>query len=251
MAADVVHHVSSGSSTLAAAYDSTAISGPKPWLVEFWWRITQDHRRSVRRLDSAGPPAFRAPAKPPNRHPRNAHGPLDACLVELSLPLAKRSVLILAEVEGSPAKKSQTSLHSDCTGLGGAIAPCPARAFRQSVSGVTSRERRAPCTVSVKVEPRATAGSPGKALAAFRQHALVSVHVSRNSRAAMRCSESCRRYYASLDEVSAFGRHREQLLAQATGAFAMPARAGVRASAAGLADRVRRGGCASAGDAPP
>jgi RNA polymerase sigma-70 factor (ECF subfamily) len=95
-AADVVHTTFLRVVTLAAAYDSTAVSA-RPWLFGILVRIAQEHRRSVRRWASAmlrlsAQPARTAPTIPEMRTD------LDACLSKLSL--AKRSVLILAEVEG-------------------------------------------------------------------------------------------------------------------------------------------------------
>jgi RNA polymerase sigma factor (sigma-70 family) len=105
-ATDIVHTTFLRVITLAASYDSTAASA-RPWLFGILARITQEHRRSLRRWASAmlrlaAQPARTAPTIPEMRTD------LDACLS--TLPLAKRSVLILAEVEGFTCEEIATML---------------------------------------------------------------------------------------------------------------------------------------------
>ena len=95
-AADIVHTTFLRVVGLAESYDSSAPSA-RSWLFAIVLRVVQEHRRSLRRwstalLGFAAQPAKQAAVIPEDRHD------LDYCLLRLSP--AKRTVLMLAEIEG-------------------------------------------------------------------------------------------------------------------------------------------------------
>lgn len=95
-AEDVVQNVFLRVVRLAATFDPNAASA-RPWLFAITIRVIQERRRALRRLASAMSALSLQKAQP-----LAAPGPdrreLDKCLQKLSL--AKRTVVLLAEVEG-------------------------------------------------------------------------------------------------------------------------------------------------------
>jgi RNA polymerase sigma-70 factor (ECF subfamily) len=95
-AADIVHTAFLRVIALAGSYDARGVSA-RPWLVAIVLKVAQEHRRSVRRWGAA----MLGFALQPRRHVatiQEARTDLDQCLMKLSPP--KRTVLVLAEVEG-------------------------------------------------------------------------------------------------------------------------------------------------------
>jgi RNA polymerase sigma factor (sigma-70 family) len=95
-AADIVHTTFLRVVVLAEGYDASAPSA-RSWLFAIVLRVVQEHRRSLRRWSTAlrgfaAQPGKRAPVIPEERRD------LDYCLLRLSPQ--KRTVLLLAEVEG-------------------------------------------------------------------------------------------------------------------------------------------------------
>lgn len=81
---------------LAHGYDASVPSA-RPWLYGIVVRVIQEHRRSLRRWASTLVKLASQPPKTPSTIPESRRD-LDSCLARLSL--AKRTVLILSEVEG-------------------------------------------------------------------------------------------------------------------------------------------------------
>lgn len=93
---DVVQNVFLRVVRLAATFDPSA-SSARPWLFAITVRVVQERRRSLRRLASAmGALSLQKSQPPVAMAPERAE--LDKCLQKLSL--AKRTVVLLAEVEG-------------------------------------------------------------------------------------------------------------------------------------------------------
>ncbi|MEY4512117.1 MAG: hypothetical protein RLZZ450_4239 [Pseudomonadota bacterium] len=93
---DVVQNVFLRLVRLAPQFDPAATSA-RPWLFAITVRVVQERRRSLRRLSSA----LKALTHQKQSHAttsRPAASDLEQCLQRLSLP--KRSVMLLAEVEG-------------------------------------------------------------------------------------------------------------------------------------------------------
>jgi RNA polymerase sigma-70 factor (ECF subfamily) len=96
-AEDVVQNVFIRVVRLAAQFD-TGVPSARAWLFAITVRVVQERRRSLRRLTNA----MKSFATQKQSCPTNPEGPatrdLAMCLSKLSL--AKRSVVLLAEVEG-------------------------------------------------------------------------------------------------------------------------------------------------------
>jgi RNA polymerase sigma-70 factor (ECF subfamily) len=94
---DVVQNVFLRLVRLAAQFDPSATSA-RPWLFAITVRVVQERRRALRRL-SAAMKALSQHSQPPSvPASKPAASDLERCLARLSLP--KRSVMLLAEVEG-------------------------------------------------------------------------------------------------------------------------------------------------------
>ena len=91
---------------LAHSYD-TSVPSARPWLYGIVARITHEHRRSVRRWGATLLRLASQPATSPTTIPESRRD-LDSCLAKLSL--AKRTVLILSEVEGFTSEEIATML---------------------------------------------------------------------------------------------------------------------------------------------
>jgi RNA polymerase sigma-70 factor (ECF subfamily) len=91
---------------LAHSYD-TSVPSARPWLYGIVARITQEHRRSGRRWAAALLKLASQPPTAPIMIPESRRD-LDSCLVKLSL--AKRTVLILSEVEGFTSEEIASML---------------------------------------------------------------------------------------------------------------------------------------------
>jgi RNA polymerase sigma-70 factor (ECF subfamily) len=81
---------------LARGYD-VSVASARPWLYGIVVKIVSEHRRSVRRWTSALSRLASQPGRTPPTIPES-RADLEACLARLSL--AKRTVVILAEIEG-------------------------------------------------------------------------------------------------------------------------------------------------------
>ncbi|MDB4986077.1 MAG: polymerase sigma-54 factor RpoN [Myxococcaceae bacterium] len=95
-AEDIVQNVFLRVVRLAPAFDVTA-SSARPWLFAITVRVVQERRRSLRRLASAMSALAMQKHAPTLTAPPMASD-LERCLHKLTL--AKRSVILLAEVEG-------------------------------------------------------------------------------------------------------------------------------------------------------
>jgi RNA polymerase sigma-70 factor (ECF subfamily) len=95
-AEDIVQKVFMRVLRLAPKFDPNATSA-RPWLFAITTRIVQEHRRSLRRWTAVLARLASHPARPPATMP-DPRSDLQLGLAQLSA--AKRSVLLLAEVEG-------------------------------------------------------------------------------------------------------------------------------------------------------
>jgi RNA polymerase sigma-70 factor (ECF subfamily) len=95
-ATDILHTAFLRVITLARTYDGAVLSA-RPWLYGIVARVAREHRRSVRRWAGAMLRLSAQPRESASSIPESRRD-LDACLAKLSL--AKRTVLILSEVEG-------------------------------------------------------------------------------------------------------------------------------------------------------